>query len=131
MGVKITIFKTIFDKKAHHIDVIDALERIKNGASGAMVTSIRSELDKEKRNDLKSKLPAICFSGVFDERKDESLKNHSGLMVLDFDDVSEMDDMFERLKAWKHTFAVWVSPSGNGLKCLVKINQTPLVSLNL
>jgi len=118
----ITIFKNIFSKEPHFITVEKALERIKLGASKQLVMDIRLALDKEKANKLKLNLPSICFSGKFGaDRKDEQLIEHSGFIVLDFDDISELRDKQTEIISNKFVYACWVSPSGNGLKALVKI----------
>jgi hypothetical protein len=118
----ITIFKNIFSKEPHFITVEKALERIKIGASKQLVMDIRLALDKEKANKLKLNLPSICFSGKFGvDRKDEQLIEHSGFIVLDFDDISELRDKQTEIISNKFVYACWVSPSGNGLKALVKI----------
>lgn len=118
----ITIFKNIFSKEPHFITVEKALERIKLGASKQLVMDIRLALDKEKANKLKLNLPSICFSGKFGvDRKDDQLIAHSGFIVLDFDDISELRDKQTEIISNKFIYACWVSPSGNGLKALVKI----------
>jgi hypothetical protein len=117
-----TIFKNIFSKEPHFITVDKALERIKLGASKALVLDIRLALDKEKANKLKLNLPSICFSGKFGaDRKDEQLVAHSGFIVLDFDDISDLRDKQTEIIQKDFVYACWVSPSGNGLKALVKI----------
>jgi hypothetical protein len=118
----VTIFKNIFSKEPHFITVEKALERIKLGASKALVLDIRLALDKEKANKLKLNLPSICFSGKFGaDRKDEQLVAHSGFIVLDFDDISDLRDKQTEIIQKDFVYACWVSPSGNGLKALVKI----------
>jgi hypothetical protein len=120
--MQITIFKNIFSKEPHFITVDKALERIKLGASKALVLDIRLALDKEKANKLKLNLPSICFSGKFGvDRKDEQLVQHSGFLVLDFDDISDLRDKQTEIIQKDFVYACWVSPSGNGLKALVKI----------
>ena len=93
-----------------------------------MIESIRDESDKTKRNELKKQLPAICFSGKFSKRSDDSIIEHSGLMCLDFDGYASYDDMIEekgRLIEDKYVMSVFISPSGNGLKALIKIPKDP------
>ena len=120
--MQVTIFKNIFSKEPHFITVDKALERIKLGASKALVLDIRLALDKEKANKLKLNLPSICFSGKFgSDRKDEQLVQHSGFIVLDFDDISDLRDKQTEIIQKDFVYACWVSPSGNGLKALVKI----------
>ena len=121
----VTIFKNIKETEApFHKDVLLILDRIKNGSSAELVKSIRTEKDKSKRNDLKKMLPAICFSGTFNKRNDTSLLKHSGLICLDFDNyekTKEMQEDKDKLSKDKYIYSVFVSPSGKGLKALVKI----------
>jgi hypothetical protein len=120
--MQVTIFKNIFSKEPHFITVDKALDRIKLGASKVLVLDIRLALDKEKANKLKLNLPSICFSGKFGaDRKDEQLVAHSGFIVLDFDDISDLRDKQTEIIQKDFVYACWVSPSGNGLKALVKI----------
>jgi hypothetical protein len=118
----ITIFKNIFSKEPHYIPAADALNRIAVGRSKVLVEQIRECLDKEKANKLKCNLPSVCFSGKFGaERKDDSLIEHSGLIVLDFDNVEDLRNRQSEIISEKFVYACWVSPSGSGLKALVKI----------
>jgi len=117
----VTIFRNIFDKSPNYITVEQALERIKTGRSKQAVEEIRNQLDKERADKLKMNLPSVCFSGKFTERKDDCLQDHSGYIVLDFDNVSELRDKQTEIISYKFIYACWVSPSGNGLKALVKI----------
>jgi hypothetical protein len=118
----ITAFKNIWSKEPHYISVDLALNRIKNGNSKKLVEEIRNTLDKEKAGELKKNLPCICFSGKFgSDRKDEQIVSHSKFLVLDFDNVYELRDKQTDIISHKFVYACWVSPSGNGLKALVKI----------
>lgn len=118
----VTIFKNIFSKEPYYISVEDALKRISDGKSKFQVEGIRNQIDKEKSNKLKANLPSICFSGKFGKnRKDEELIEHSGFLVLDFDDVYELRDKQTEIISHDFVYACWVSPSGKGLKALIKI----------
>ena len=127
--MKVTIFKSIKDTSVpFYRDIAVILNRIKEGKCKDLVESIRKEKDKEKRNLIKQQLPAVCFSGEFSERKDKSILKHSGLICLDFDGFKTKKDLLtvrNRLTSDEHSYAVFTSPSGNGLKALVKIPQDP------
>jgi len=123
--MEVTIFKDIKDtSQPFYRDVQKIIERIRDGASKDIVKEIRDESDKQKRNDIKQQLPAICFSGKFSKRNDSSLLEHSGLICLDFDGY-ESDKLLleekESLTKDRYTYSVFISPSGMGLKVLVKI----------
>lgn len=118
----ITIFKNIYSKEPFYITVDKALARISNGDSKELVEAIRSTIDKEKASNLKMNLPSVCFSGKFGkDRKDVDLIEHSGLLVLDFDNVSDLRSKQTEIINHSFVYACWVSPSGNGLKALIKI----------
>lgn len=123
--MKITIFKNIKEiYTPFHRDVYFVLDRIREGKHRDLIMSIRNEKDKTQRNELKKNLPAICFSGTFSKRSDDAIINHSGLICLDFDGYDNLDEMMidkERISKDKYTMSVFVSPSGNGLKVIVKI----------
>jgi hypothetical protein len=123
----ITIFKSIKDTDTpFHRDVRVILNRIKEGSEYTkdLVKRIRLEKSKPERQELKKHLPAICFSGTFNKRTDASLIEHSGLICLDFDGYTKQKELLqdkENLSKNKYVFSVFISPSGNGLKVLVKI----------
>tara|TARA_R100000781_G_scaffold114010_1_gene83805 strand:+ start:1219 stop:3639 length:2421 start_codon:yes stop_codon:yes gene_type:complete len=121
----ITIFKDIKETETpFYRDVNIILERIKTGASKDLIKQIRLEKDKTTQNTLKQSLPSICFSGKFTKRNDNALEEHSGLICLDFDGYRTSKEMLaekERLSKNKYVYCVFISPSGKGLKAIVKI----------
>jgi hypothetical protein len=123
----VTIFQSIRDTDTPFFrDVHVILDRIKEGAGATkdLVKKIRLEKRKPERQELKKQLPAICFSGTFNKRTDASLIQHSGLICLDFDGYTKQKELLqdkENLSKNKYVFSVFISPSGNGLKVLVKI----------
>ena len=129
MTQNITIFKNIRETSTpfyRNIDVV--LNRIKEGASKELVKKIRQEKDKTHRNEIKKDLPAVCFSGTFNKRNDSSLVEHSGFICLDFDGYKKQKILLgdkESLTKDKYVYSVFISPSGNGLKVLVKIPEDP------
>jgi len=125
MQPRVTIFKNIKETEApFHRELEVVLLRIKNGATKKLVKEIRQTKDKIERNDLKKRLPAICFSGIFQKRKDTSIEEHSGIICLDFDGYEKKKILLEhkeRLSKDQYVYSVFISPSGNGLKALIKI----------
>ena len=127
MTHNVTIFQNIRETDTPFFrDVHVILDRIKDGAGATkeLVKKIRLEKRKPERQELKKQLPAICFSGTFNKRTDISLLEHSGLICLDFDGYLKQKELLqdkESLSKNKYVFAVFISPSGNGLKVLVKI----------
>jgi hypothetical protein len=119
----VSVFKDLYKSKdvPFHVPLEKIIKRIQQGTSKELVETIRSGA-KENKN----KLPCILFSGVFNERNSNSLKEHSGLMVLDFDKYPDNETMFlhlEKLKENKHFVLLFISPSGNGIKGVIKVSN--------
>jgi len=127
--MQITLFKSIRDTDTPFFrDVHLVLDRIKEGATKELVKKIRAEKRKPERNEIKKQLPAICFSGKFSKRSDSAILEHSGLICLDFDGYTKTKELLqdkENFTKSKYVFSVFISPSGNGLKVLVKIPSDP------
>lgn len=124
----ITYFKSLTDtSKPFFKDVNHAIERIKNGESKKLCEDIRQlpgAENKSKRNVIKKKLPAICFSGKFSKREAAACEEHSGFICIDFDGYSDEFDMLahrHQLVNDKYSYSVFTSPSADGLKVLVRI----------
>jgi hypothetical protein len=102
-------------------DVSYYLDRIQNGKHEKIIKDLRAEIDTEKKKKLKGSLSAVTFCGTFTTRKKENLKQGSGLAILDFDKLDDVLGYKEQLKSNDFIMAAWISPSGNGVKALVKI----------
>ena len=124
----VTIFKN-FNEVVEHKTISTILEEIKTGKYRPGIVYLRKSLAENKTeayNKAKKSLPAFTPSGKFvGGRKLEFLANYSNCIILDIDKLSAAD-----LQNAKHlanqsefTFASFISPSGNGLKILVKINS--------
>ena len=129
MASTVTLFRNIVETATpFHRPVDVVLQRIKEGATKDLVKRIRAERNKTERNELKKGLPAICFSGTFNKRNDKSLVEHSGLICLDFDGYEKKKELIshkENLTKDPYVYAAFVSPSGNGLKVLVRVPADP------
>jgi hypothetical protein len=103
----------------------DVLQSIKVGKWRAEVEECQLNMargDKEAADSLKKKLPWFTPSGVFTpNRKASDLTQHSGLVVFDFDDLKpdDLPELKQRLIQSGHVRAVFISPSGTGLKVLI------------
>lgn len=121
----ITIYQN-FNPKSQRFDrpINAILARIKNGKSKALIDRIRITGNKE----LKTELPCILFSGQFNYRNSKSLVKHSGFICLDFDGFPDSETLLtwkDTLESDEYTYSVFLSPSGYGLKCLIKIPAEP------
>lgn len=120
----VSIFKDLFKSTdvPYIVTLEKCLQRIKQGTSKDLIEKIR-----EGNKELKKKLPSILFAGEFSERKGSGLITHSGLMIVDFDKFpthEDMSDYLELLKANKHFVSLFISPSGMGIKGIVRVPNT-------
>lgn len=121
MKYTVTIFKNLFDtSSAFNRDVSVAINRIRNGNSKELVEQIR-QLPKEKADELKKALPGACYGGSFRNRSIRGLIKESGLMIIDLDGLENAEQERDNLRENPYIYSAWVSPSGKGVKALVKI----------
>lgn len=127
--MNVTIFKNLFNSQdvPYIVPIEKVIDRIKSGSkSKELIEQIRICDSKKERDSIKKKLPCILFSGVFNERNSNSCTQHSGLMILDFDgyeNESILKEQFEILKKIEHIYLIFVSPSNNGLKAVLRVSN--------
>lgn len=130
MSRKVSYFKNTFEKvpvattEAHKL-----LFHIKSGKWADQVTELRRLIveDQDAYREEKKGLPATTFSGTFNpERSADNLDEYSGLIIIDVDHITEA-----QAKEYKYHFgenelvyAAFISPSGQGLKILFKLDCT-------
>lgn len=121
----VTVFKDLYSlKEPKYVDINYVLDSIREEKLRDLILNIRSEKDKNVRNQTKKKLPCVLFSGEFTERSDSAIIEHSGFICIDFDGF-ESDSAIQEYRNFlvfdKYTYSVFISPSGDGLKAIVKI----------
>ncbi|CAI2769084.1 BT4734/BF3469 family protein [Flavobacterium collinsii] len=128
--IKVTKFNSLKATKEYsNITMFEELNHIKNGTYKSKVTDCREALkqgDKELYTKLKSTLPAVTFCGEFNGRKTSEIVEYNNLMILDIDDLTQ-EEFFNIKKVLsndKYILSLWDSPSGKGLKCLIRINSS-------
>lgn len=107
------------------ININEALDLIRSKKFQKKIARIRESTDKKIQNQLKEQLDYFTFAGTFDKRANDKLKEASGLICLDIDDI-EKDrrvSIKEKLKEDKYTFCMFASTRGGGFKLLIKIPQ--------
>jgi BT4734-like, N-terminal domain len=79
---------------------------------------------------LKKKLPAILPSGNFSTRANDALIQHSGLICADLDSLGEnLQDVRDNLLKSSCLWALFLSPTGDGLKAIFRVSADPLKHL--
>lgn len=108
--------------KPYYITIEKVVQRIKGGRSAMLINQLRACDDLKEKKKIKTMLPSICFSGTFSKREDKALLKHSGLIAIDFDHLGErLPELKARLIKDRFTFLLFISPSGDGLKLVVRI----------
>jgi hypothetical protein len=121
MTIYVSIFKNAKDVSNPFNRMVEiCLQRIIEGNSKELVEQFRAT----KEEKYKKQLPGVCFNGTFKNRSINGLIEPSGLMVVDFDKFPN-DEVLQETKAEliskPYVFSVFVSPSGLGLKAIIRI----------
>lgn len=90
----------------------------------SQIQNIRSKTDLNAQRILKEKLHYACFSGKFSKRRESNLVSESGLICLDFDKIADLGKVKKELEKDKFCHLLFISPSGNGLKLIIKILES-------
>lgn len=120
----VSYYKSITQKNNVLISLSEVFKAIQSGSDFKnIIEGIRNEKDKDKKDKLKKALPAITPSATFGEqRKNEFIKSYNALICLDFDKISDLQKKKTALSEDKYCMAVFISPSGNGLKFFAKVD---------
>ncbi len=125
----VTMFKDIRETtNPKYATIKTSLERIRSGKQKSLIEKVRGTHSVDQNGnpipdkDAKKELPVVMYSGKFSGRKDEDLQEPSSVMVLDFDHLDVLGAK-RALATDDYVLACWVSPSGDGLKALVKISH--------
>lgn len=125
-SVVVTVFDTIKNTKSpSHLHLGRVLSSIATGGTQKEVVEYIRKLPEEQYKVAKRELPVICFNGIFNSRSIGGLQEANGLMVLDFDEIDDIPALREKLYSLSYVYSVFLSPSGRGLKALIRI---PIVS---
>lgn len=101
------------------------LDGIRSGTWAPQIATVRAAYASEGKGAASEPkrrgLPAVSFSGVFSQRKDDALVAHSGLICADLDTLGDrLGHVRALLLNDPRTVALFISPSGDGLKVLFR-----------
>jgi len=118
----VSLYETVTDKAPKEISIYEALYKIQSGEIRDKIEKLRAAKTKEEKEKLKQGLLSITVSGAFTgSHSAASLKNHSGFIQVDIDKVKNVLQLKDILCKDVFTLACFVSPSGTGIKVIVKI----------
>jgi hypothetical protein len=134
-GIIVSTVQSAVETIPRDMDVRKVLSIIRTGGKrvGPQVEKIRQRfadaLDngdlkraKQEVDPLKKKLPAVTWSGRFSKRANDKLIEHSGLLCADLDSLNgDLPLVRERLQSSPHVWALFLSPSGDGLKAVFRV----------
>jgi len=64
----------------------------------------------------------VLWSGTFSQRANDKQVQHSGLLCADLDSLNgDLREVNQKLRQSPHTYAVFISPSGEGLKAVFRV----------
>jgi hypothetical protein len=130
--IEIELFPKVNNRSEHSVQGLDRL--LKWTSSNAVLmhntSAYRQFLNnnpdatpKEKSDKKLHYFPAVTFSGTFSNSgKAEDILKMSGLIVLDFDHLDNLPAIYQQLKNDNLTYLLFISPSNDGLKLVVKHN---------
>jgi hypothetical protein len=125
----ISFFKAPITNTLPHKTV--SLRQTHNAITGthynARTDHLRNLTDPKQARQFKSQNFDYCtFSGTFTTRSDKALINHSGLLCIDFDHLTNIEALFTTLlnDDYFDTQLLFLSPSGTGLKWIIPIDTT-------
>ncbi|MFW6257645.1 MAG: BT4734/BF3469 family protein [Prolixibacteraceae bacterium] len=113
-------------KKPHADITLSQVYQVINETYHKEITEqLRSISDKKENRKFKAlNFNYVTFSGTFSKRGAENLIQHSGFMVLDFDNLADVEAV--KLQLLKdpcfETQLLFISPNGNGLKWVIEID---------
>ena len=130
--MKVSVFKN-FNQVEQNLELSVILDQIRMGKFKARILHLRELVRQGKTdeyNDQKRSLPGFTPSGLFKGgRKLQHLKEYSGVIVLDLDDLSQEQLIAarSRVEELKFTYGCFISPGGKGLKILVRVFSRPVL----
>jgi hypothetical protein len=126
--MNVSVFQN-FNKVINQFHITEVLSQIKTGKYSQQIIKLQELVHSDKieeYNQQKKSLLAFTPSATFEGgRKMEFLEEYSGLIILDIDKLppDQLPTIKQNAKGIAFTYAVFTSPSGNGLKILIRISS--------
>ncbi len=121
-----------FNTVTKNITVAHVANAIKRGETKRLnlkkniedIRQFKADGKKENADRIKMGLPAVTFQGTFDAtRKADNIAQYNHCVILDFDHIEDIDKVKQIISECQNTHLAFTSPSGDGLKVLVKVDS--------
>ena len=126
---RLSVYDGVKDTQGVAVSIDAVVERIRTGVRGLKekteMCNVLAQTDKAAYSELKNTLPAVTWGGVFEKRKAEALREHTGYIVLDVDDTLDTGSVLADFSQNPHVRFAFVSPSGQGIKPVIPVDPIP------
>jgi len=140
-SVNIPLYKGFYGKNYQSISLENFVNYIKNGNPPTnnikpLIIQLRAvyndttltEKQRENKSSiLKKQLPCIstsCFVGQNQTKHKKNIISFTGLIQIDFDHLTNVPEKLKTFKSDIYTNVCFISPRGQGIKLIVKIDKT-------
>lgn len=122
----ITFFNSATDPQAYRFNSKDCIGLIKGDGLMNITNQYRLMEPGKQRDKFKKNFKAVCWSAAAfkdNKRSADNVVKHSGLICLDIDklELHEIEDLWNKITSDPYTYFAFISPSGNGIKVVIKI----------
>ena len=105
-----------------NITLQEAFRIVQSADYKTQIEAIRKSNEKSTIDELKKKLDYFVFGAIIQQKRlSSNIKQYSGLICLDFDNVVDVEKTKGDVSSDKYVTFCFISPSGNGLKVVAKI----------
>lgn len=112
----------------YRITVDKTNELIKTMTDEKQIKELEDWLKKQKRETFNAVVPGCLFKDN-SSREGTNIDYVTGLYSIDFDKLTNLQEALDNINRDEYTLVCYVSPSGNGLKVVVKYNKTYLTDI--
>jgi len=114
-----TFFKGLRSTKPEKkTDLSEIISGIQNGLWKEATLKCREDITRKDR------LPCFTPTGEFNHRSIAGLEKYNGIICLDIDHIADPEALKQRASQLGWVMAAFITPSGKGLKVIVKTHAT-------
>ena len=120
---KVSMFSNFRERKGNY-ELKEVLNAIKEGKFDKEITQLREADSEEEKGRIKNSLLAFTPSVELNTgRTFTEGDSYSSIIHLDYDKLDDVPGALKKIKALDYTYSCFVSPSGNGIKVFVRVNN--------